>query len=103
MAKAKYYLLTADFIDGKTADRIGLVSKAVPGDRLLAEAEKVAGKLARGPQYAQHLTKRSLNLWMSQAAPAFDASLAFEMLGFLGPESKEGVAAMQERRKPDFG
>ena len=29
MAKAKYYLLTSDFLDGRTADRIGLVSKAV--------------------------------------------------------------------------
>jgi len=103
MAKAKYYLLTADFIDGKTADEIGLVSKAVPRDALLAEAQKVADKLANGPQYALQLTKRSLNLWMSQAAPAFDASVGFEMLGFLGPEAKEGVAAMKERRRPDFG
>jgi len=102
MAKAKYYLLTADFIDGKTADQIGLVSKAVPGDELLAEAQKVADKLANGPQQALQLTKRSLNLWMQQAAPAFDASLAFEMMGFLGPEGAEGVAAMQEKRRPEF-
>ena len=102
MAKAKYYLLTADFIDGRTADRIGLVSRAVPRAELLEEATKVANKLATGPQAALQLTKRSLNLWMSQAAPAFDASLGFEMLGFLGPDAKEGVAAMQARRKPDF-
>ena len=102
MAKAKYYLLTADFIDGKTADQIGLVSKAVPGDELLAEAQKVATKLATGPQQALQLTKRALNLWMDQAAPIFDASLAFEMLGFLGPEGAEGVRSMQEKRRPDF-
>ena len=103
LAKAKYYLLTADFIDGKTADQIGLVSKSLPGDELLAEAERVATKLATGPQRALQLTKRSLNLWMQQASPIFDASLAFEMLGFLGGESVEGVAAMKERRRPDFG
>ena len=103
LAKAKYYLLTADFIDGKTADQIGLVSKSLPGDELLAEAERVATKLATGPQRALQLTKRSLNLWMQQASPVFEASLAFEMLGFLGSESVEGVAAMKERRKPDFG
>ena len=40
---------------------------------------------------------------MQQASPIFDASLAFEMLGFLGGESVEGVAAMKERRRPDFG
>src|SRR5512139_3448800 len=50
LAKAKYYLLTAEFIDGRTADRIGLVSKSVPGERLLEEALLVADKLATGPQ-----------------------------------------------------
>lgn len=102
LAKAKYYLLTADFIDGREADRIGLVSKAVPGDDLLAEAQKVADKLATGSQTATRLTKRALNLWMTQAAPAFDASIAFEILGFLGPDAAEGVTALREKREPDF-
>jgi len=34
MAKAKYYLLTSDFIDGREAERIGLVSLCVPADQL---------------------------------------------------------------------
>src|SRR3984893_15217703 len=45
MAKAKYYLLTADFIDGKEAERIGLVSICVPADQLMAKAMEVAQKL----------------------------------------------------------
>ncbi|MFT7598254.1 MAG: enoyl-CoA hydratase [Acidimicrobiales bacterium] len=102
MAKAKYYLLTADFIDGKTADEIGLVSKSVPGDQLMDEAMKVANKIATGPQDAARWTKRSLNLWLQQAAPAFDASLAFEMLSFLGPDAAEGARALREKRKADF-
>lgn len=102
LAKAKYYLLTADFIDGKEADRIGLVSKAVPSADLLDEAQKVADKLATGSQQATRLTKRALNLWMQQSAPAFDASLAFEMLGFLHPDSREGVTALLEKRDANF-
>ena len=102
LAKAKYYLLTADFIDGKEADRIGLVSKSVPAAELLDEAQKVANKLATGSQSATRLTKRALNLWMQQSAPAFDASLAFEMLGFLNPDAREGVSALLEKREPDF-
>ncbi|HAR32028.1 MAG TPA: enoyl-CoA hydratase, partial [Gammaproteobacteria bacterium] len=43
-----------------------------------------------------------LNLWMNQAAPAFDASLAFEMLNFMGPDAAEGVAALRDRRPPRF-
>ncbi len=102
MAKAKYYLLTAEFIDGRTADQIGLVSKALPADQLLDEAQDLAERLADGPQAALRLTKRSLNLWMQQAAPAFDASLAFEMLNFLGADAAEGVAAAKEKRPPNF-
>ncbi len=103
LAKAKYYLLTAEFIDGKTADQIGLVSKSVPLEELMDEAMRVALKISQGPVDATQWTKRSLNLWINQAAPAFDASLAFEMLNFMGPDATEGVSALMERRDPDFG
>lgn len=102
LAKAKYYLLTADFIDGKTADQIGLVSKAVPADELMSFAMKTATKIATGPRDAASFTKRALNLWITQAAPAFDASLALEMLNFMGHDAAEGVAALQEKRSPKF-
>jgi enoyl-CoA hydratase len=36
------------------------------------------------------------------AGPTFDASLALEVLGFTGPEAKEGVASHREKRKPNF-
>jgi enoyl-CoA hydratase len=36
------------------------------------------------------------------AGPAFDASTALEMLGFTGPEAKEGLSAHLEKRKPNF-
>ena len=103
MAKAKYYLLTSDFIDGREAERIGLVSKAVPADEVLPAALALAERLARGPRDATVLTKRSLNHWLRQALPNFEASLAYEMLNFLGPDAAEGVAALRERRRPQFG
>jgi enoyl-CoA hydratase len=102
MAKAKYYLLTADFIDGKEAERIGLVSLCVPPDKLMDKAMEVALKLARGPQQAVKFTKRALNNWLHLAAPAFDASLAMEMLNFFSADLKEGVSAIRERRAPKF-
>jgi len=103
LAKAKYYLITSDFVDGETADRIGLVSKSVPLVDLHDEAMKVATKIATGPQDAARWTKRSLNLWVKSAAPAFDASLAMEMLGFFGPDAAEGAGSIAEKRKPNFG
>jgi enoyl-CoA hydratase len=102
MAKAKYYLLTADFIDGKEAERVGLVSLCVPADQLMAKAMEVAQKLARGPQQALRFTKRALNNWLRTFGPSFDASLALEMLGFFSDDLHEGVAALKERRAPSF-
>ena len=102
MAKAKYYLLTADFLDGREAERIGLVSKAVPADEVMATALGVADKLAAGPVDATRMTKRALNHWIRQSLPNFEASLAYEMLNVLGPDAAEGLAALQEKRSPDF-
>ena len=46
---AKYMLLTGNPIDGKTAERIGLVWKAVPADRLEDEVNELAGSIAKIP------------------------------------------------------
>jgi len=102
MAKAKYYLMTAEFVDGKEAERIGLVSLCVPRAQLMDKALATADRLATGSQTAIRLTKRSLNNWLRHFQPAFDASLAMEMLCFLGDDVKEGVAALMEKREPRF-
>ena len=102
MAKAKYYLMTAEFVNGKEAERIGLVSLCVPRAELMDKAMAVANKLANGSQQAIRLTKRSLNGWMNMARPIFESSLAMEMLCFLGEDAKEGVASVREKRAPEF-
>ena len=102
MAKARYYLLTSDFLDGKEAERIGLVSQCVPADQVLARATEVADKLAAGSQNAIRWTKRALNNWLRQAGPIFDQSLALEMLAFMGPDLREGARALREKRPPAF-
>jgi enoyl-CoA hydratase len=102
MAKAKYYLLTCDTISGEEAERIGLVSMACEEKDLEQKALEVARKIAAGAQTAIRWTKYSLNNWLRMAGPAFDASLALEMLGFTGPEVKEGLASLREKRNPSF-
>lgn len=103
MARAKYYLLTADFIDGVEAERIGLVSRCVPREEVLDTALEIATRIATGSQQAARWTKRTLNHWLRQAIPAFDASVAYEMLTFMGEDVREGANAIQERRPPRFG
>ena len=102
LAKAKYYLLTGEMVTGEEAERIGLVSKALPREEVLAEAMRVADNLAAGPQLAIRLTKRALNGWIRNAGPIFDQSAAYEMLTFLGEDIKEGLASLREKRAPQF-
>jgi enoyl-CoA hydratase len=102
MAKAKYYLLLCDQLLGEEAERIGLISLAVEDAELDGKAVEIAARLAEGAQSAIRWTKYSLNNWLRQAGPAFDASLALEMLAFTGPEAAEGLASHLEKRKPSF-
>ena len=103
MAKAKYYLMTCEPMDGAEAERIGLVSMAVDDDMVIETAFDVARNLASGSQQAIQWTKLALNNWLRMGGPAFDASVALEMLGFAGGDAAEGLAALQEKRPPSFG
>ena len=100
--KAKYHLLTGESVSGEEAERIGLVSLCVPDEELLERAWAVARKLATGSPTAIRWTKYALNNWLRQAGPIFDASLALEFLGFTGPDVKEGLASLREKREPSF-
>ena len=102
MAKAKYHLLLCETITGEEAERIGLVSLAVPDAELQARALDVAERLAEGAPNAIRWTKYALNNWLRAAGPIFDASLGMEFLGFTGPELPEGAAALREKRPPRF-
>lgn len=103
MAKAKYHLLLCNTISGQEAERIGLVSLAVADEELEARALQIAQDLARGSPTALAFTKRSLNHWLRAAWPAFEHSLALEMLGFAGRDAREGFAALNEKRPASFG
>ncbi|MDA0227717.1 MAG: enoyl-CoA hydratase/isomerase family protein [Proteobacteria bacterium] len=102
MAKAKYHLLLCEPVDGREAERIGLVSLAVPDEELLPKARELADRLAQGSATAVRWTKYALNNWLRMAGPTFDASLALEFMGFAGPDVHEGVASLRARRAPDF-
>jgi enoyl-CoA hydratase len=101
-AKARYYLLTGEMLTGTEAERIGMVTKALPRDKVLAEALEIAQTLATGSQLAIRWTKRALNNWLKAAGPIFDQSAAYEMLCFMGPDVVEGAAALREKRAPRF-
>ena len=90
-------------LTGEEAERIGLVSLCVDDDDVHERALEIAGRLADGAAQAIAFTKYALNNWLRLAGPAFDASLALEFYGFAGPDVREGVQALREKRSPRFG
>jgi enoyl-CoA hydratase len=102
MAKAKYYLMLCEAVSGEEAERIGLVSLCVDDAEVQDKALEVARKLAKGSPTALRWTKYALNNWFRMAGPTFDTSLALEFMGFMGPDAREGLASLKEKRRPNF-
>jgi enoyl-CoA hydratase len=102
MAKAKFYLLTCETLTGEEAERIGLVSLCVDDAMVHDRALEVAVSLAGGAQSAIRWTKQVLNHWYRAQSAILDASLAYEFLGFSGPDAREGLASHTEKRAPHF-
>ena len=81
---------------------MNLISMALPDEQVEARAVEVATRLAQSAPAALRWTKHTMNHWLRQAAPIFDASLALEFIGFAGPEGKEGIDAFLQKRAPAF-
>jgi 2-(1,2-epoxy-1,2-dihydrophenyl)acetyl-CoA isomerase len=101
--KALELSLTGEELTGKDAERLGLVTKTVPADQLMATTRDLAAKLAQGPTKALGLTKRALN---KSIAADLEATLQYEsyLQEIAGTTSDhiEAVKAFFEKRKPVF-
>lgn len=103
-AKAMEMILTARMMDATEAERANLVARVVPADQLIADALRLAGKIASLSPVAVAMAKQAVNC-------AFETTLAegvrHERVLFLSlfgtPDQREGMAAFVEKRKPAFG
>ncbi|HEX6512238.1 MAG TPA: enoyl-CoA hydratase/isomerase family protein [Chloroflexota bacterium] len=59
--QAKLLILTGDTISASEAHDIGLAARVVPADRLLTEAQRLAGRMAKVPPFAVHYNKLLIN------------------------------------------
>ena len=92
-----------DDLNADEALRIGLVSKVVPGDQLVATARECAERLAKAPTFAIGMSKRLLNRSLECS---FETALEEEALAQTlvthSEDTREGMLAFMERRTPQF-
>jgi enoyl-CoA hydratase len=97
---ARLHLMLGDVMDAEEAYRIGMVSRVVEPDALLAEARSLAQQLARIPRSAMRETKRILNASISSAdSEPFERALHAEEEAFDTQEHLDAVANYEESLK----
>lgn len=93
--KARELLFTAEYIDGREAERIGLVNRAVPLDSLMGEAREMARKVAANSAFSLKMIKRGLN--MARDGVSLEALMDYEVEACLACVStKEREASLED-------
>jgi enoyl-CoA hydratase len=99
--KAKELLFTGQYIDGKEAERIGLVNKSVPLKQLEPAAREMAEKIVANSTISIKMIKKGLQ--MAQSGISLDALMDFEIEACLTcvstKERQESLQAFAERKK----
>ncbi|TMA28678.1 MAG: enoyl-CoA hydratase/isomerase family protein [Deltaproteobacteria bacterium] len=102
-ARAKQFLLTGDPVTAAEALAMGLVNRVVAPDALEAEALAFAARLAAGAPLAVRYTKQAVNKLVKDALnTAFDTATALEIVTFQSEDHREALAALREKRPPQF-
>jgi enoyl-CoA hydratase len=103
LSLAAELIFLGETIKADKAERIGLVNRVVPSDRLEAEATALAEKLLEKPAVALRAAKTAIRKGMSAS---FKEGLQIEQglfcMLFGTKDQKEGMAAFLEKRKPKF-
>jgi len=95
--------LTGDAIDAETAERWGLINRAVDDDRLDDEVAALLARATRGSASSKAIGKRAFNAQIGMDQPQAYA-YAIEVMASASqtPAAREGVAAFLAKRPPDF-
>jgi 2-(1,2-epoxy-1,2-dihydrophenyl)acetyl-CoA isomerase len=103
LARAKELVFTADIIDAREAERIGLINRVVPATELERETSALARRIADGPPRVLAAAKALLD-----RAPALDleSALHWEALTqgamIAAADHREGLSAFFEKRPARF-
>ena len=96
-------VLGGELIDAERAREIGLVNRVVAPDQLMIEAQKFADSVLQGAPNALTQTKRLIEeLWSTSVGEDVDLALKHHMRARESAEAREGIAAFNEKRKPNW-
>ena len=97
-------LLTGRFIDAATAERWGLINRAVPLAQLDAEVRSLVEELAQLSPYALRIGKEGFYRQIEATqAEAYGQMAEAISCNAVAPDGQEGIAAFVEKRKPVWG
>jgi E-phenylitaconyl-CoA hydratase len=103
LSHAMELLLTGEFIDADTAERIGLISRVVPADQLLQEADRIARLIASNGPMAVRMTKELTRNGLSASLPEhFRLMSEYYLRVDATSDQVEGLAAFAQKRKPSY-
>lgn len=103
MQRAFGQMILADKLPAKRAEELGMIWKAVPDDALATEVAATARRLASMPTRGIALTKQALQRAESSTLEQqLQVERELQALAGASNDSKEGVAAFLEKRKPAF-
>ena len=104
LARAKEFLLTGELLPASRAADIGLINHAVPPEALDEAVEACCRKLLGGAQQAVRHTKALLQVELRRVTTALlDQGLAWEAETVRSADHREAIAALREKRPPQFG
>ncbi len=98
--RAKSMIMKSQYLTGREAADMGLVSRSVPAEDVIKEAMTEAQELASLPPLAIRWAKRSLNAILMRELAAFaDQDAALEALTMLSSDHAEAVSAFLDKRQ----
>jgi methylglutaconyl-CoA hydratase len=96
-------VLGGELIDAQRAREIGLVNRVVAPDQLMIEAQTFADSVLQGAPNAIAQTKRLIEeLWSTSVKEDVDLALKHHLQARESEEAREGIAAFNEKRKPNW-
>ncbi|MFE7352579.1 enoyl-CoA hydratase/isomerase family protein [Streptomyces sp. NPDC057543] len=101
--RAKELMFFGDSLSAREAERLGLVNRVVPDEKLTETAGAWAQRLAEGPTRSIALTKQLVNASLeSDRATAFAAEATAQEINMTTHDANEGVSSFVERRTPKY-